>query len=54
MENRLKFLYHLVFVMSKGVTQEDKESVRMEVYVQIVRESDRQIRLTCILSYDGE
>ena len=54
MANRLKFLYHLDIVMSKGVTQEDMESVRMEVYVQIVRKSDRQIRLTYILSYDGE
>src|SRR5699024_5290644 len=38
---------------SDGVTQEDKESARMEVCAQAVRELDRQIRPT-IPSCDGE
>ena len=54
MDDRLIFLYHLVTVTSEGGTQEDKKSVLMDMHAQAVSESDRQIRLTCITSCDGE
>src|SRR5690625_6366704 len=39
--------------LNNGRTQEDKESARMDVCAQAVRELDRQIRPTHISSCDG-
>jgi hypothetical protein len=40
--------------LSNGVTQEGRESVRLEVHVQAVRLKNRQIRSSKRLGCDGE
>ncbi len=53
MDNRLRFLYQLT-EFDDGVTQEDKQTVRLEEYVQSVSHDVSQMFTSVLTSCDGE